>query len=182
MITNLVGNIASGKSLLAKWLVGRHEGWVHLDIAERRKWAAGFMKDLSMAEELAWGSLHETCQLSQDKHIVLESTGLSPGLGRLWNKLKDRGIYTVAMECPKEECKKRARERVEEVIPGYDLDECYAIDLEDEIQAQLPVNLIVRTNCPKEELNSVFQEAEQYILKAKRYLDIRFCKEKPLYP
>jgi hypothetical protein len=102
------------------------------------------------------------------ENCIIESTGVIHRLRDLWTpELANRGIYTVKFTAPVEVCQQRARERTQEQVEGYDLDEDYALLLEEELHQSIPANLVVDMSSweGKEEK---FEEVERYILRAKK--------------
>lgn len=121
-------------------------------------------------EDVAWSLLTQAAKAN--KNCIVESTGVLHRLQDLWTpELANRGIYTIKFTAPVEVCQERAQKRGREPVEGYDLDERYAISLEEELHQSVPANLIVDMSSweGKEER---FEEVEQYILGAKMFFRI----------
>ena len=126
--------------------------------------------NIQITEDIAWNLL--IAAVKRNNNCIVESTGTIYRLTDLWTpKLVNRGIYTIKFTAPVAICQKRARQRVQKPIKGYDLDESYEILLDKELQYILPANLIVDTSdlSNKEEK---FKEIEKYILKAEKSFEI----------
>lgn len=168
MIINLIGNIATGKSTFARWFTEKHSSWKHLNIASIRNHM--LIRQVLNVEQLAWERLKLLA--GESKNCIIESTGTIYRLADLWTPDNaNRGIYTVKFTAPVKVCQERARHRKQESIEGYNLDECYGILLDKELQYVIPANLIVDTSdwSNKEEK---FEEVEKYILRAKKSFEI----------
>jgi hypothetical protein len=121
-------------------------------------------------EMLAWRLL--TSYARDASNCIIESTGILHRLRDLWTpELANRGIYTIKLTAPVEICQERARNREQEPIEGYDLDECYGILLEEELHQCIPANLIVDVSSNKDK-EKKFEEIEWYILRAKKSFEV----------
>jgi len=167
MIINLIGHIASGKTTFARWFLEKCPSWKHLDIAQiRRTIRTRYPNEkLQRIEELAWLKLDSSINLGEN--FLIESTGVLHQLKDIWTSERaNQGIYTVKFMAPLKVCQKRAQARVVlDKLDGYDLDEDYAIWLEDEYQQTIPANLSIETTSLLE-IERQFEEAYAYIQKA----------------
>jgi len=152
--------------------MARHPSWIYLDLAIIRKLASEYCKNIAETENAAWKYLSVKAKSAarSDKDCIIESTGVLYHLADLWTpELVDKGIYTVKFIASVEVCQERSKSRPCQPIAGYELDEAYAITIEDELQGKVPANLVVDVT----ELNeNKFIEIEKYIMKAKKSFEI----------
>ncbi len=110
--------------------------------------------------------------VQESNNCIIESTGVLHRLKDLWTpELANRGIYTIKFTAPKDICQERARRRDRKPIKGYDLDESYGIELEEELHQSIPANLIVDTSS-LENIAKKFEVIERYILRAKKSFEV----------
>lgn len=171
MIVNLVGPQGVGKSTFAQWFTERNKGWIHCDIAANRLEAVGRLcsPTIIATERYAWKKLRYQCR--EAKNCLIESTGLDTRIENLWTpELVRRGIYTVKLEASTETCQERCIRRGRVSIDGYDVDECYALSLEAELQGKMHANIIAWVE-KLEEVDEVYEAIEKCILRATDLFD-----------
>jgi len=146
MIVNLIGLPASGKSTFARWFTPRHPGTLYLAIDEVRKYFDSTFpeSDVLQKELAAWEFINAQIidnEPPTPRFIILESTGLSPGIEQLWSNEKiGRPVYTVKLIVSQDTLLARAQQRA-----TVDDDTC-AIFLEAESFSLLPSNLAVTSD------------------------------------
>lgn len=79
-VVSLIGPPAVGKTTFAKWFVQRNPIYVHLDVAEYRKWYGATKRGISNEKHLfnerqAWTAVKH--HIRQAGFAIVESTGLS---------------------------------------------------------------------------------------------------------
>lgn len=82
-VVSLIGPPTVGKTAFAKWFVRRNPIYVHIDVAEYRKWYGTTKQGISNAERIhsekqVWASIERT--ICQAGCAIIESTGLSDRL------------------------------------------------------------------------------------------------------
>lgn len=109
MIVNLIGPPGAGKSTFASRFVLEHPYFTLCDIA-------GYRAETSSEEE-AWYKLERDVALNRD--VILETCGLNHQLKGIFNRTKDRHVYTVLIMGELKELQRRVRERKRKRIPPF---------------------------------------------------------------
>jgi hypothetical protein len=120
-----------------------------------RKLATQQILNPKKTEDWAWTHLKNSIEAAtlSEKNCIIESTGTIHRLRDLWTpELANRGIYTIKFTASIEICQERARQRARKLTKGYNLDESYAI-LIDNIEQK-------------------FEEIEWHILRAMKCFEV----------
>lgn len=159
MLVNLVGHIASGKTRFVNWWLKRHPNWYFLSIDQIRE----ELRDQS--EDTIWQEVHNRLKWRPSTDCIFESTGTNWRLKRLWRSLQNHGIYTVRLVTTCQESQQLAKARKRPPLPGYEADESYSIQLEDQYQTQLSANLFAPGGLQADE--QIYKQIERHIMRAK---------------